>query len=245
MTSIQAVIQSSRPGERVSLFRLDAAAAGGGLLYFTPAVREKDVDGNLIPTEQVIFGGTTYTPVDVEFQGFEISAGGSLPTPTMRLANTDGMWQALLNTYGDLCGCTIQRVRTFRRFLDGEVDADPSTYLGPDTFRIERKKAENKSFIEWELSAAIDQEGKKLPGRVVIRDTCLWRYRRWDPDLGAFDYSKAQCPFAGAGSYDINDQPTTPDKDVPSRRLSCCETRFGSAAPLPFGGFPGAARLQQ
>lgn len=236
MTTIQAESQSLSPSASISLFVLDASFVGGTLMHF---VQGNEHDG------PVSFGGIEYVAMDVEFEGLETSGVGALPTPTIRVGNSDGVWQAMLNTFGGLEGCTLHRIRTYERFLDGHADADAQAFYGPDTFRIERKAIENLTNIEWELSAAIDQEGKQLPGRQVIRDTCLWRYRVWNPGTASFDYAKAQCPYTGSQAYDINDLPVAdPSKDVPSRRLSCCRTRFGRANPLHFGGFPGVARTR-
>lgn len=242
MSQLPLVVQSPKPGDLVVLFRLDATSAGGQVYYFAQGAYD---------TEGVTFGGVYYTPVDVEFSDFETNGNGALPTPKMRIANANGVIQGMVNAYGDLMGCPISRVRTFRRFLDGEPEADPSAYYGPDHFRIERKVSENPVFIEWELSASIDQEGKMLPGRQVIRDTCLWRYRHYDPDdptaaADGFVYPKgtAACPYAGTANFDRLDRPTTKNKDVCARRLSSCEKRFGTGVELPFGGFPGVARVR-
>lgn len=234
MTAIQTEVQSLSPDDHVSLFVLDATFVGGTTMHF---VQGSEHDG------PVTFGEIPYVALDVEFTGLETSGVGALPTPTIKVGNSDGVFQAMLNTFGGLEGSTVHRIRTYRKFLDGGSEADPQAYFGPDTFRIERKVIENNSNIEWELSAAIDQEGKQIPGRQVVRDTCLWRYRIYNGSAGGFDYSKAQCPYTGAQSYDINDAPVAlAANDVPSRRLSCCRTRFGRANPLPFGGFPGVAR---
>lgn len=236
MVTVYQAAQSLSPGSTVSLFTLDTASIGGPAIRFVQG-REKD--------QKVSFGGLEYEAIDCEFTGMEVSGVGALPTPTIRLANHDGLIQSILNTWGDILGCSIYRVRTFSRFLDNGSEPDPSAFYGPDTFRVERKVAENPVFIEWELSTSIDQEGKMLPGRSVIRDTCLWRYRSWNPQSRQFDYSKAQCPFAANKFFDINDQPVVdPAKDAPSRRISCCEARFGKGQPLPFGGFPGVARVR-
>ncbi len=218
------------------LFRLDTTSIGGDVKYFTQGA---------YTTTGVTFGGVYYTPVDVEFSGFETTGVGGLPTPKMKLANTNGVFQAMVNTYGDLVGCVIQRVRTFRQFLDGEPEADPTAYYGPETFRVDRKSSENPIFIEWELAAHFDQEGKMLPGRVVVRDTCLWRYRYFNPTTSQFDYSKAQCPYAGGAFFDQLGIPTgDPSQDKCGRRLTDCKARFGADAVLPFGGFPGVARVR-
>lgn len=235
MSTINAVVQSATPGEIVSLFRFDTTVVGGSVYYFVQAAIEAD---------NVRFGGVVYTPVDVEFTDLQTNSAGSLPTPHLKLSNTNEAFQGLVNTYGDMLGCVLQRVRTFRRFLDGQEEADPSAFFGPDIFRIERKVNENPIFIEWELSASIDQEGKLLPGRQVLRDVCPLRYRMYDPGTSDFDYSKATCPYAGGGFYDRVGQPTSKDKDACGRKLSDCRKRFGAENAIPYGGFPGVARIR-
>lgn len=235
MSAIQAQAQSPNPGEIISLFRVDATPVGGNVYFVCMASQEN---------AGVRYGGQEYTPVDCEFSGLETNAQGTLPTPRLKIANTNGVWQQIMNTYGDMIGCEIRRVRTFRRFLDGQPEADPSAYFGPDVFRVERLTSQNPIYVEWELSAAIDQEGKMLPGRVVVRDTCLWRYRSHVAG-GTFDYSRATCPYTGSACFDPSGASTTPDKDRCGRKISDCKLRFGADQPLPFGGFPGVARVRQ
>lgn len=234
MSQLAAVVQTSNPGAIVQLFLLDATSVGGEVVHF---VQSSEAN------EPVSFNGITFTPVDVEMTGFETAGTGALPTPHLKLANTNGVFQGMLNAYGDLLGCQLIRIRTFERFLDGRPDADSTAFYGPDTFRIEQKVKENPIYIEWALSASIDEEGKLIPGRVVLRDTCMWRYRVFAG--GGFLYDKAQCPYTGSNYFDEFDQPVSDAaKDKPSRRLTCCKNRFGADAALPFGGFPGAARVR-
>ncbi|MBA8881733.1 phage minor tail protein L [Phyllobacterium myrsinacearum] len=236
MTSLATTVQTSAPGEYVELFRLDTSSIGGQVLYFCQSAFE---------TKGPTFGGVYYTPVDVEFEGMETNVGGSLPRPKVRVANMNGVFQSIINQYGDLLGCQIQRVRTFAQYLDDGAEADPTQYRGPDTFKIERKLSENPVYVEWELSANIDQEGKQLPGRQCIRDTCLWRYRQFNPATGNFDYSKAQCLYTGSNYFDRNGNPVaTRDKDQCGRKLSDCELRFGKGNPLYTSAFPGVGRVR-
>lgn len=237
MSQIKQESQKLDPSAILSLFTLDTSSLGGPVMYFTQSSKAYG---------PVTYQTIDYDPVDVEFDGLETTGVGAFPTPKIRLTNTNGVVQALVNTYGDLNGCLVKRLRTYARFLDGEPDADANSFFGPDIYRVERKVDDNPEFIEWELSTSIDQEGTMIPGRVIIKNTCMWRYRFWRPELnsgaGGFDYSLAQCPYTGAQSYDVNDQPVTNDKDQPSRTLNCCRTRFGADQPLPFGGFPGVPR---
>jgi lambda family phage minor tail protein L len=238
--SLVSVSQSPNPGEQISLFRLDATSVGGTVMFFCQGT---------IGGAPVIFGGVTYTPWDIDFDGMEINAGGVLPQPRMRVSNTNSYIQELVNSYGDIVGCEVRRVRTFKRFLDGQSEADPTAYTGPDVFRVEQRTDDNPVYIEWQLSAAIDQEGKMLPGRVVLRDTCTARYRYYAPTSGAaasdgFVYPTINpCPYTGTSYFDGQDQITTNANDVCSRLQSGCKCRFDSDQPLPFGGFPGAARV--
>lgn len=234
MSSIHAEVQRPVTSDQVFLFRLDCTSIGGQVYYMTQAAHAD---------KGVTFGGQYYTPIDLDFSGYEMNGQGSLPTPTIRLANTNEVIQGLVNTYGDdLIGCKVQRVRTYKRFLDGEPDADPGAFFGPDTFEIEQKAAETPLYIEWKLSAAIDQQGRLIPGRQALRDTCTARYRRYRN--GKFDYAKATCPYTGDTCFDYVGAPTTPDKDACGRRVSDCEKRFGKENAIPIWAFPGMARVR-
>lgn len=234
MSQINQESQKLEPSAIVSLFSLDARKFGGPVLYFTMSS---------MMNGPVSFGGIQYVPVDFDFEGLETSGVGALPQPKIRLSNGTSTVQAIVASYGDLNGAEVTRIRTYARFLDGQPEADSSAFYGPDRYNVERKSSDAPTFVEWDLSAAIDQEGKMIPGRVIIASTCMWRYRAWNTLTNSFDYSKAQCPYTGAQAYDINDLPVPASQDRPSRRISCCKKRFGAGSPLPFGGFPGAARL--
>jgi lambda family phage minor tail protein L len=238
--NIVEVSQSSNPGELVALYRLDATSLGDTYRYFCQGK---------IGSASAVFGGQEYMPIDISFTDFEVNAGGVLPTPKMQIGNTSDIIQGMVNAWGDLIGCEIRRVRTWRCFLDDGADPDPTAFIGPDIFRLERKSDENSVFIEWELSASIDQEGRMLPGRQVIRDQCPKRYRIYDPTSNqaaadGFVYSAINpCPYAGTEFFDINGAPCEKPFDQCGRKVADCELRFFNE-PLPFGGFPGVARFR-
>lgn len=233
--SLEAAAQTLDPGALVALFRLDTGPVGGPIMFFCQARHNSG---------PVVFGGVQYVAVDVEFEGMTTSAVGTLPTPRMAMSNSNQVVQNLINTYGDLLGCELRRVRTFKRFLDGQPQADPGAFWGPDVFRIERKTDENPIFVQWELSAAIDQEGRMLPGRQALRDTCQWRYRRWNGSAFVYHNGSNACPYTGGAMFDDLGQPTNdPAKDKCGQRRSDCKSRY-ETAPMPFGGFPGLARVR-
>lgn len=236
MSNLATESQKLNPSGMVSLFTLDTTSIGGIIYCFTMGS---------IAGAPVVYRGVSYQPIDIELKGMQASGTGSLARPELVLANTDGLIQAIVNTWGDLNGCKVTRIRTYTRFLDGMPEADPNAFYGVDKFVIDRKSTDTPEEISWELSAAIDQEGAYI-GRDIIRDTCMWRYRRWDAVLGVFDNSKALCPYVGTIYFDANNAVVTnPALDVPSRGLTCCKKRFdpdNTGQPLPFGGFPGVSR---
>lgn len=221
------------PTALVSLYQLDTTMLGGPVYHFTTETRAG---------AQISFGGNTFIAVPIRITGMEISGDGAIQRPTLEIANTDGLIQEVVNTWGDLEGARLTRWRTFARFLPAGETPDSSAFYGPDIYIIDRKSSDTPEAIQWELSALADQQGLYV-GRTIIRDICTWRYRVYVPATGNFDYSKAQCPYVGNVYYDENNVRTfTAADDKPARNIDCCRRRFGARAAMPFGGFPGIPR---
>lgn len=234
LPKVQAEAQRFSAGNLITLFEVDATAIGGEYMRFTASVGENN--------QPIRFGGHEYFPTDIEADGFEVNGRGTLPTPIIRINNAVKVLQAGVVTLEDLLGATVYRIRTFRDFLDDGIDPDPEAKFPVDIFKIERKVGQNKVYIEFELSAAMDQEGRMIPGRQIIRDYCTHIYRVWNPVTEEFDYSKATCPYAGFGNYDENNTPCNPAQDRCGKRTSSCKMRFGENNQLPTRAFPGVAR---
>lgn len=256
--TLAADLQSLEPGTLVSLYELDnTALPGGSILRFHAGVGQKHAD--------VYWQGWAYQPWPIEVEGFEWRGQGSLPTPTMKVANVNGLIAAAAREMDDLIGAKLTRIRTFARYLDavnfdnGNPTADPNAELTRDVFYVNRKVNENKLYVEFELASALSVFGVKLPRRQVIANTCLWDYR--GPD----------CGYTGPAVADEHDVPTTDiTLDRCSHRLSGCRLRHGNTASqsgpgatwigsidgqpitiipskkgLPFGGFPGAGLVRR
>lgn len=230
---IESDVQKLNPGAIFEGFELDATALGGDVLRWHSGVNALGND--------VVWQGETYSRFPVEASGFERSTTGTLPRPVVKVANVSGLIGALARSLDDLMGAKITRRRTFVKYLDavnfpGGVNpqADPNCAFGDEIWFIDRKAAENGVFISFELAAAFDVQGVKLPRRQAIQNVCTWRYR------------SAECGYTGEAMFDKNGNPTTdPALDQCSKRLSDgCKVRFGEFAQLPFGGFPGVGLVR-
>lgn len=183
----------------------------------------------------IVYQGNTYTALPLEASGFELNTKGQLARPTLTFANVGLAITALTNTYDDLVGASVQRIRTLSTYLDGLPGADPDAYWGPDEWIVEQKSNETKLAVSFQLAIPFDLEGRALPGRRLLREQCQWVYRS---DIG--------CHYDGStGYFDANDNPVSfLEQDVCGKRLSSCQLRFGDGSRIPFGGFPGLVDSQ-
>jgi lambda family phage minor tail protein L len=223
------------PSAIIELFelQLDTTLHGSNDIYYWHNGVNADVSGN------IIFGGNTYIRLPVEASGFDYSSSGSLPRPTLRVSNIFGDITTLLllvnaqTTGNDLGGATVRRVRTLKKFLDGEAGADPNARFPTEIWYVDRKSNENRDLVEFELASKFDLAGVMLPQRQLIANVCQWKYR------------SAECGYTGSAYFNINDQPVgTLAQDVCGKRVESCKLRFGATAELPFGSFPGAGLTQ-
>lgn len=252
-------LQKLAPTAVIDLFEIHLTSAVNGsdsVLYYHAGTN------GLV--ENVVFDDKTYPAAPVEVDGFSFSAKGTLPRPTLKVANVNNGISALLLTVNPL-KAEVRRIRTFKKFLDpvnfgpqliltedddllvtqqnanfiigvsGNDTADPDA-KSVETWYIDRVASENLQFVEFELTARLDLINLQLPRRTV-NEFCPWRYRG------------TECGYNGSNFFDIHDDLTTSEADdVCGKRLSSCRARFpdgkgDGAEAIPFGGFVGA-RLQ-
>jgi len=177
---------------------VDGTQAGGTedqtfTYYFTNTKNELGTD--------IVWQGKTYTAIPIKAEGYEASGQGTLPRPTISVANLNGTFTtilALLNVDADgnalprntrtLEGCKVTRTRTLSKFLDAvnftgssNSDADPTSFFRPrDIYFIDRKSIENRDIISYEMCSAFDLAGVRLPKRQILPDDF--------PGVGTFNY---------------------------------------------------------
>jgi len=237
MSNLSEHIQKSSVGGRVELFKIDLSRFNETSLFLTPAADEG-------VTKAVTFDTQDYSPHPIKMEGVSAVLDGPLPRPTFMLGNIGRPFKALLASHDDFRGATVTRIRTFEKFLDGSDDADPLAVLPLDTFRVLRKTKDTKTELHFELAAFIDQSKADLPGEVIMRDFCPLIYRRYVDSAFVYDQTDMACPYTGTDYFDGDDASTTVGNDACSKLVTGCKARFGANNPLPFGGFPGAARLR-
>lgn len=223
-------LQSIAPSAVIELYELQLSTViqGTNTIYrFHAGVNATGTNGN------VVWAGNTYQAFPIEAEGFEYSGNGQLPRPKIRVSNILGTITAILLST-PLEGAKVTRIRTMARYLDavnfpGGVNptADSTAEWPREVYYIDRKSAETRDVVEFELAAAFDLIGVRAPKRQCISNVCQWVYK------------SAECGYAGTSYFTENDVATTLANDVCGKRLSSCKARFGSTAQLPFGSYPG------
>jgi len=234
-TKIQTEVQGLEPSAIIELFQME----------LTKAVNDIDQTfyyhaGTNAVSGDIVFNSITYAATAIEVEGFELSVKGTLPRPTMRIANVAGAISGLLLAYNPL-KAKVTRIRTCKKFLDGEPTADPTAKFADEVYYIDRVSKENLQLVEFELASKLDLTNLQLPCRQVT-EFCPWVYRG------------TECGYAKNVFYDANDnlltgfdengQPKAKiENDVCGKRFNSCFIRFKDTNNIPHGGFPGS-RIQ-
>lgn len=217
----------------VQMFEMDVTKFGGEIMRFATAA----VDG-----QPINFGGEQFLPFPIQAEGFEWNGQGTLPRPTLMMSAMDLAFLSLVMSADDLVGAPVRRLRTYRKHLDDGSDPDPEALFPVDHYVIERKASQNRRQIQFELSVQMDQEGRMIPARQVLRDSCTHRYRWWDGKQ--YRYEGVTCPYAGSGQWSESGASADRGSDRCGKRLADCKLRFGQFGELPFYGFPGVGRYK-
>ena len=197
-TGISAVYEDLsvlEPNAIIELFQLhlDATLHGSSDIYYFHNGVNAAVTGN------VVWNGQSYVRLPLEATGFDYSSSGSLPRPKLAVSNIGSSITALLlqvnliTTGNDLGGAKVVRIRTLKKYLDGEAGADPHAKFPDEIWYVDRKSNENRAVVEFELASKFDLVGVMLPRRQVIANVCQWVYRG------------GECGYTGPPVADAND----------------------------------------
>ena len=172
-------LQKVNPSAVIELFTLtlDNSLHGATTTYrFHAGTSLKD-------NGEIIWQGNAYTRFPVQAEGFQYGKG-QLPRPTLTFSNALGTISAILllvnqtTTGNDLTGATVKRIRTQAKFIDAaNFPSDVNPYGTPDNtaefpqeiYIIDRKSAENRTAVSFELAAVFDMAGVRAPKRQCTR----------------------------------------------------------------------------
>ena len=191
-------------GEYVELFMLDLSPITGNssdVYYFTPTTNT----GGLIQWKGINYptdsNPVTYSAIDIKAEGFQLSAEGSLPEPTINISNISHALLDKVKSAYDLVGAKVYRYRTLSKYLVGGSAENMLAHYPEDRYVIAQKLEHTPVNLKFKLRCAIDATGKKLPTRLILRDYCGFDYRIWNgnPNSSAniFTYSRSEerCPI--------------------------------------------------
>jgi len=230
ISSVYEELAALAPNAIIELFQLtlDATLHGTSDAYYFHAGVNASVTGN------IVWNGNSYVRLPIQAEGFDYASSGTLPRPTLSVANLGGEISTLIllanavTPGNDLGGAKVTRIRTLKKFLDGESGADPHAKFPDEIWYVDRKSAETRDVVQWELASKLDMAGMMIPKRQLIANICQWQYR------------SSECGYTGSNYWNANDQPVgTLAADACGKRLGSCKLRFGATSPLPFGSFPG------
>ena len=191
---------------------------------------------DIVDAFSIKFGGTPYIPLPVEASGFEFNGDGTLPRPSIRIANLQSQMTALLlgvnqiTPGNDLSGARVKRIRTLSRFLDsdnwedgvnpyGNPDSGANAQFPEEVYYIDRKVFENRDFVEFELVSSFDMANTKAPRRLVMQNLCQWEYKSKECGYSgndAFDVAGEQITLVAATGfgYSTNQEKLTADSSL-------------------------------
>ncbi len=186
----------------------------------------------------LVVGSADFTRKSFTFSNIPASVASCRVFVRVYGNNTPTQWFDVDNVQAEAGTQVTEYQYTGTNLDDGRnPTADPNEHFPDEIWFIERKVAETKEMVEFELATAIDLNGEVLPGRQIMSNVCTWLLRG--------GYRGPYCSYTGPAYFDINDNPVSdPGQDVCAGLVRSCKRRFGENNELPYGGFPAAGLVR-
>ena len=177
-SAIVSNLQNINPSAIIELFSLQL----DNNLHGATTVYRFHAGSSLKDNGEIVWAGNSYQRFPVKAEGFAFRKG-QLPRPTLTLSNALGTITSILLTVNnttvgnDLTGATVTRIRTLARFIDAvNFPSNVNPYGTPDAtaefpqeiYKIDRKSAENRDAVQFELASVFDLAGIRA-GRQCTR----------------------------------------------------------------------------
>lgn len=201
----------------------------------------------------IVFDGKTYPAAPVEVDGFEFSVKGTLPRPTLRVANVNGAMSSLLALYNPL-KARVRRIRTFAKFLDDEnftgnfsffpeegstvspfvgpiapfatQSGDPLISQKPNPTADPDAKIVETWYIDRVASENLQFVEFELTAKLDL--TNLQLPRRTVTEFCQWEYRERECPYNGDKCFTIDDEPITGGTLEERKDADACGKRVSS-----------------
>ena len=178
-------LQSINPSAIIELFKLELSTA----IHGSNTTYRFHSGSSLNANCRIVWKTEEYLRFPIKAEGFAFQKG-QLPRPKLFVSNggnvgssVDGLSiSAILLTVNettpgnDLTGAKLTRIRTLAKFIDAvnfangqNSDANPNAEFPQEIYYIDRKAAETRELVEFELAAPTDLAGVRIPGRQATR----------------------------------------------------------------------------
>ena len=188
-------LQGISPSAKIELFVMELVE---GTHYATgnpssvPTTYRFHAGTNMNTHSEIIWQGNSYQRFPITAEGFAFEGRGQIPRPTLTMSNLGGISRSgqvitvtdllilvnLITPHNDLINTKITRLQVLASSLDaanfpGNVNpfgTPNSNELPQEIFFIDRKVAESRNTVQFELVSRLDQQNKRLPKRQVTRN---------------------------------------------------------------------------
>ena len=188
-------LQSLTPSAKIELFVMELVE---GLHYATgnpssvPTIFRFHAGTNMKTNSNIVWQNDTYERFPIVAEGFAFEGKGQIPRPTLTMSNLGGITRSgvaitvtdlliivnLTTPHNDLLNAKITRRQVLASSLDAqnfENNTNPfgspnNNELPQEIYFIDRKVAESRNLVQFELVGDLDKQNLKLPKRQVTRN---------------------------------------------------------------------------
>ena len=188
-------LQSLTPSAKIELFVMELVE---GLHYPTgnpssvQTIFRFHAGTNMKTNSNIVWQNDTYERFPIVAEGFAFEGKGQIPRPTLTMSNLGGITRSgvaitvtdlliivnLTTPHNDLLNAKITRRQVLASSLDAanfQNNINPfgtpnNNELPQEIYFIDRKVAESRNLVQFELVGDLDKQNLKLPNRQVTRN---------------------------------------------------------------------------
>ena len=167
-------LQKINPSSVIELFTLQLSTA----LHGANTIYRFHAGTNYNSNADIIWAGNTYNKMPIQAEGFAYQRG-QLPRPNLTVSNALGTITAILLTVNETTAGNDLDAANFPGSSNPFGTPDPTAEFPQEIYKIDRKSAENREIVTFELAAVFDLAGVRAPKRQCTRSNF--------PSIGTFN----------------------------------------------------------